>query len=211
MFDTTEALRVLEDVGPYVDIIEVGTPLLISRGARAVADIAHEWPQKRIFADTKIMDAGRVVPIPVLDAGADTISVLAAAEDATIRSAVELARERDARVLVDMCAVRDIRKRAAQVEKMGPDIICVHVGYDRQGASGVEDPVDQLRRLDGVGCQKAIAGGICEDTFKDAASSSADIIICGAGLCHAGDRAKVAAQMSAVLDRLNEAEKAGQA
>lgn len=207
MFDTREALKVLEDVGAYVDIIEVGTPMLMAQGSRAVEDIVREWHQKRIFADTKVMDAGRLVPIPVLDAGADAFSVLAAAEDATIEGAVELARERKARVLVDMCAVKDIRKRAAQLQRLDPDILCVHVGYDMQG---VEDPIDQLRKLDGMKCLKAIAGGITWDSFEEAAASPANIIICGGGLVHAKDRAKTASRMRAVLDLLNAEERAEQ-
>ena len=34
-----QAEKVLAEVGPYVDIIEIGTPLMISEGAQAVKEI----------------------------------------------------------------------------------------------------------------------------------------------------------------------------
>ena len=44
------------------------------------------------------------------------------------------------------------------------------------------DPVEELHKLDGVNCRKAIAGGIKLETFEDAVNSPADVIICGGGI-----------------------------
>ena len=88
LFHTEDALRVLEQTGEYVDIIEIGTPLIVAEGAKAVRAVKECYPDKTIFADIKVMDGGGEVPKSVLEAGADMISVLAAAEDATLRSAM---------------------------------------------------------------------------------------------------------------------------
>lgn len=199
---TEDALHVLEETAPYVDIIEVGTPLIIAEGASAVRAIKEAYPDKTVFADIKVMDGGASVPRPVLEAGADMFSVLGAAEDATIVAARKLADEYGAKLFVDMCAVADIAGRAHDIETLGPDYIAVHVGYDLQGDGG-HDPVEELRLLDGVHVPTAIAGGIRLGTFEAAARSGAHNVICGAGIWKAERRGETARAMREVLDRVN--------
>ena len=201
LFSTEDALRVLAEVGEYVDIIELGTPLIVAEGARVVKAVREKYPDKIIFADIKVMDGGGEVPRSVLEAGADMISVLAAAEDATIHAAMELAKKHGAMTLVDMCSVKDIAGRGKEIESMHPDYICVHVGYDIQ-ATGA-DPIEELRRLDGIKCRKAIAGGIKLPRFKEAVESPAEDIICGGGIYKQPDMRKTAKEMRRILDEYN--------
>lgn len=201
LFSTEHTLEVLEQIGEYVDIIELGTPLMIAEGARVVKTVKDKYPDKIVFADIKVMDGGGVVPKVVFDAGADMVSVLAAADDNTIRATIALAKEYGGKVLVDMCSVKDMAGRAREVEKMGPDYICVHVGYDIQ-ATGV-DPIEELHRLDGISCHKAIAGGIKLGTFEDAVNSPADVIISGGGIYNQPDMRAVAKQMREIMDAYN--------
>lgn len=133
------------------------------------------------------------------------ISVLAVSQDATIRAAIRLAKEYGAKVLVDMCSVKDIPTRGREVAAMGPDYICVHVGYDIQ-ATGV-DPVEELRKLDQVDCPKAIAGGIKLETFAQAVESSAEVIISGGGIYNQPDMRGTAAKMREIMDEYNRRER----
>ena len=57
-----------------ISIIEVGTPLIISEGCKAVETIKRKYPQKTVFADIKVMDGGSVVPKIAFSAGADPIA-----------------------------------------------------------------------------------------------------------------------------------------
>lgn len=202
LFSMEETLAVLEQIGEYVDIIELGTPLMLAEGARVVKAVKEKYSQKIIFADIKVMDGGGVVPKSALDAGADMVSVLAASDDSTIRATIELARKYGAKVLADMCSVKDIAARAKEVEAMGPDYICVHVGYDIQ-ATGV-DPIEELRKLDGIKCDKAIAGGIKLDTFEAAVKSPADVIISGGGIYNQPDMRETARKMREIMNRYNQ-------
>lgn len=201
LFSTEEALKVLDQVGEYVDIIELGTPLMIAEGARVIKSVKEKYPDKIIFADIKVMDGGGVVPKVCFDAGADMVSVLAAADDHTIQATINLAKEYNGKVLVDMCSVKDIAGRGKEVEAMKPDYICVHVGYDIQ-ATGV-DPIEELRKLDEVKCHKAIAGGIKLATFEAAVESPADVIISGGGIYNQPNMREVAAQMREILNKYN--------
>ena len=198
---TDEALGVLEQVGEYVDIIELGTPLMIAEGCRAVSIVKEKYPDKIVFADIKVMDGGRVVPKPAFEAGADMVSVLCAADDHTIQAVIDLAGEYGRMVLADMCNVKDIAGRGREVAAMGPDYLCVHVGYDVQAFG--KDPIEELKKLDGIDCKKAIAGGIKLETFAEAVKSPADIIISGGGIYGRKDMRAVAAKMREILDVYN--------
>jgi 3-hexulose-6-phosphate synthase len=197
LFELETALKVLERIGKYIDIIELGTPLCISEGRRAIQTVKAKYPDKIVFADIKIMDGGGVLSRLVFEAGADMVSVLAAAENNTIKAAIDCTKQYKRKILVDMCAVKNIEERAKTIAAMNPDYICCHVGYDIQ-AAGV-DPIEELRRLDCVSTPKAIAGGIRLETFEDALNSPADVIIVGGGLYNHENMEEIAATMRQAL------------
>jgi 3-hexulose-6-phosphate synthase and related proteins len=202
LFSTKATLEVLQKVGKYVDIIELGTPLMIAEGAAVVKTVKEKYPDKIVFADIKVMDGGGEVPKSVLEAGADMFSVLAASDNSTIKSAMDLAAKYHAKVLIDMCSVKNMEERGKEIEAMKPDYICCHVGYDVQ-ASGV-DPIEELHKLDSVAIPKAIAGGIKLATFEAAVQSPAEVIISGGGIYNQPDMEEVAKQMRLILDAYNQ-------
>lgn len=197
LFSTEETLAVLEKIGEFVDIIELGTPLMIKEGVRVVEIVKEKFPDKIIFADIKVMDGGSIIPKLAFDAGADMVSVLAVAEDNTIKATIDCANEYKKDVLVDMCSVPDIGKRAKEVDLMAPKYICVHVGYDIQD-TGV-DPIEELKKIVNVKSNKAIAGGIKLSNFKEAVDSPADLIIVGGGLYKQPNMREVAQKMRAII------------
>ena len=201
LFSLEDTLSMLRRVGDYVDIIELGTPLMVAEGSRAVGAVKAAWPEKCVFADIKVMDGGSEVPRSAVDAGCDMFSVLAAASDPTLQAAIDLAHEHGVKVLADFCNVDDMSARARQVAALGTDYLCCHVGYDLQ-AQGI-DPVEELRALDVVDTPKAIAGGIKLETFEQAIESSAQIIISGGGIYNSPDPAATARAMREMVDAYN--------
>lgn len=192
------AREILEQTADHVDIIELGTPLLAAEGATAVREIKAAYPDKIVFADYKIMDGGKIMSDIAFDAGADMVSVLAAAHDATIKDVIENARAVGRMVLVDMCGVKDLEGRSAQVDAWGPDYLCVHVAYDIQ-QTGV-DPVEEVTRLGDTRAQKAAAGGIRLETFEHACQADIDDIIVGGGIYGSDRPGEVARAMREALD-----------
>lgn len=51
-----EGLEILEQTAEYLDIIEVGTPLMLAEGCHAVREFRKHYPDKIILADCKIRD-----------------------------------------------------------------------------------------------------------------------------------------------------------
>ena len=87
------ALALLSQVAPFVDIAEVGTPLIFREGVDAVRQFRAAHPQLTLVADLKIMDAGAAEADIAFCAGADCVTVMALASDATISGALRSARE----------------------------------------------------------------------------------------------------------------------
>lgn len=52
-----EAKELVKEVEEYVDIVEIGTPVIINEGLRAVKEIKEAFPHLTVLADLKIMDA----------------------------------------------------------------------------------------------------------------------------------------------------------
>lgn len=199
LFDTRSALDVLEQVGEYVDIIELGSPLMITEGCHSIAPIKKKYPDKIVFADIKVMDGGPVLPGLPYKAGADMASVMAVADDATVKGAIECARNHNKMILVDMCAIKDLAARAREVAAWKPDYICIHVGSDIQ-ASGI-DPLAQLAKIADAPCAKAVAGGINLKNFEAACQSPADVVIVGSGLYKQPNLRETAKKMHEIINR----------
>lgn len=193
-----QALETAKKAAPWFSILEVGTPMVVAYGMEPVRMMREQFPQKEILADIKIIDAGRAEALCVFEAGADWVSVLAAAEDETIRQVVQAARERGGKVLADLVAVPRLQERALELETMGVDRICVHTPRDLvdQGA----DPLADLEKV--AGCltraEVAVAGGISQATIARASRLGAHVIVVGGAVTRAEDPAAAAAQLAAL-------------
>ena len=170
-----------EAVDGGADWIEAGTPLIKSEGAEAVRALRREFPNRKIIADTKTMDVGSFEVEIMAKAGADIVTVLVLADDATIEEAVMAGRKYGAEIMVDMINVPDRVQRAKEVEKLGAAYICMHMGIDTQ-MRGEEPPIDVLRKIvDAVSIPVAVAGGItAENAGEYVEAGATDVIVGGA-------------------------------
>ncbi|MET3322308.1 UNVERIFIED_ORG: 3-keto-L-gulonate-6-phosphate decarboxylase, partial [Peribacillus simplex] len=88
-----QAIEVVKEVEQFVDVVEIGTPVVINEGLRAVKEVSAAFPNLTVLADLKIMDAGGYEVMKASEAGASIITVLGATDDATIKGAVEEAKK----------------------------------------------------------------------------------------------------------------------
>ena len=177
--NSQEARHILEKVSDLVDIVEVGTPLLMKEGIKVVTEIKAAYPQLEVLADLKIMDAGDIEASIGFEAGADIVTVLGAAHDVTIRRAVNQARTLSKKVMVDLIAVNDVRARIDQIEAIAPNYCCVHTAFDLQ-----DHGVDPLREIQLVHAalkrsKMAVAGGINPGILPDIRPYCPAVIIVG--------------------------------
>lgn len=180
--DISGALELLSETADQVDIIEVGTPLLIREGLRAVRQIRAAYPQHQILADLKAMDGGAYEAEMAVTAGANIVTVLAAANSSTIQGAIQAAHRLGGLVMVDMIAVQDLAGRAKQVDQMGADYVCVHTAKDIQSSG--HTPLQDLKVVSSLLCKAgtAVAGGIGLSLMGEIAELRPEIVIVGGSI-----------------------------
>ena len=200
LLNKEEATKLANKVKDYVDIVEIGTPIVINEGLPAVQHLNDNIEGVKVLADLKIMDAADYEVSQAVKFGADVITILGVAEDASIKAAVEEAHKSGKELLVDMIAVQDLEKRAKDLDDLGADYIAVHTGYDLQ-AEG-QSPLESLRKVKSVisNSKVAVAGGIKPDTIKDIVSENPDLIIVGGGIANADDPVEAAKQCRAAIE-----------
>ncbi|WP_394548765.1 3-hexulose-6-phosphate synthase [Priestia aryabhattai] len=199
LVNISEAKEVVQEVQEYIDIVEIGTPVVINEGLRAVKEIKETFPSLKVLADLKIMDAGAYEVMKASEAGASIITILGATDDSTIKGAVEEAKKQGTQILVDMINVKNLEQRAKEVDALGVDYICVHTGYDLQ-AEG-ETPFEQLQTIKRVvkNAKTAVAGGIKLNTLPEVVQSQPDLVIVGGGITSEKDKRNVAEEMKKVV------------
>ncbi|MFH5181324.1 3-hexulose-6-phosphate synthase [Paenibacillus sp. TAB 01] len=194
-----EAKEVVKEVEAYIDIVEIGTPVVINEGLRAVKEIKESFPGLKVLADLKIMDAGGYEVMKASEAGADIITVLGVSDDSTITGAVQEARKQNKKIMVDMINVRNLEERAREIDALGVDYICVHSGYDHQAAG--KNSFEELNAIKRVvkNAKTAIAGGIKLDTLPEVVKANPDLVIVGGGITGHEDKKSVAAEMQKLI------------
>ncbi|MNW28514.1 3-hexulose-6-phosphate synthase [compost metagenome] len=199
LVDIPQGIALIREVESYIDIVEIGTPVIINEGLHAVKAVKEAFPELTVLADLKVMDAGGYEVMKASEAGAGIVTILAAAEDATIKGAVEEARKRGVEILVDMIGIKNLEQRAREVDALGVDYICVHTGYDLQ-AEG-ESPFEGLKTVKKAVSQAktAVAGGIKEHTLQEVIAAKPDLVIVGGGITGVEDKAAVASRMQQLV------------
>ncbi|MET1014920.1 MAG: 3-hexulose-6-phosphate synthase [Paenisporosarcina sp.] len=194
-----QALELIKEVEDHIDIVEIGTPVINKEGLKAVEAVKAAFPNLEVLADVKIMDAAGYEVSNAAAAGADIVTILAQAEDSSIKGAVEAAKKLGKKILVDMIAVKDVKTRAAELDKLGVDYICVHTGYDLQ-AEG-KDSFEDLRTIKNVvkNAKTAIAGGIKFETLPEVIKAQPDLIIVGGGITSKEDKKAEAAKIQKLI------------
>lgn len=201
-FDTKsldECIKIGKECEGYLDIVELGTPLVYKYGAEGITKFKEAFPDKKILADFKIMDAGEFETKIALDAGADIVTVLAAADNQTIEDSLKAVKEVGKELLVDLICVHDFEERVAYLEKIGVDYICVHTGSDTQklGADPLKDLITVKKLVKNT--KVSVAGGVNVDTVKSISDENPDVIIVGGGLYNAENPGETAKKMVDII------------
>jgi len=197
---TEHALELASKAAPYVDVIELGTPLIKSAGLSAITAVKEAHPDKVVFADLKTMDAGELEADIAFRAGADLVTVLGVAGDSTIAGAVKAAKAHGKGIVVDLIGVPDKAARAKEVTALGVEFVEMHAGLDEQAEEGFTFET-LLHDGEASGVDFSVAGGITTDTIAAVQASGARVAVAGSAIYSADD---VAAAASALRDAITE-------
>jgi 3-hexulose-6-phosphate synthase len=182
-----DCIALVDQLKQHIDIIEIGTPVLLEYGLQAVSKMKEHFPALEVLADAKIMDAGEYEASQCFKAGADIVTVLGVSHNTTIEGVVRAARTYGRKVMVDMIDVPDLRQRAIEIDRLGVDCICVHTAFDLQ-ASGA-NPLAELEVILSViqHAEAGVAGGVKLATIDAIAALKPGIIVVGGGITNQPD------------------------
>lgn len=193
-----DALALAGKVAPYVDILELGTPLVKSVGLAGITAIKQAHPDKIVFADLKTMDAGELEAGIAFAAGADLVTVLGVADDSTIAGAVAAGKAHGKGVVVDLIGVADKATRALEVTALGAEFVEFHAGLDEQAQPGYDlDALLVAGRKAGV--PFSVAGGVSIATIAGVRAAGASVAVAGGAIYGASDPAAAAAELRAAI------------
>jgi len=200
LLDLERALRIADLAVPQgVDWVEAGTPLIKSEGLAAVRALRARFPGKKIVADLKTADAGRVEMEAAAKAGADYAIVLGAASESTLRECIEVGRNYGLGIGVDLLGVQQPEALVARLADWGVAFISVHCPIDEQMRGG--NPFEILARLaKAAAIPLAAAGGLNSETVVRAAAAGAAIVVVGGAITKAQDPARATADIRKALD-----------
>jgi 3-hexulose-6-phosphate synthase len=185
-----DALKIAQQVAPFVDIIEAGTPLIKSEGIHVVETLKNAFPEKIICADLKTADAGYLEVKMAAKAKADIVSILADAYENTIEGALRASLEFKVEIMADLIVSRSPIKRLKEIINLnykGTKLTyaLAHSGLDRQ--SSRRAPLSDIESMSQIPDHPklAIAGGINVGDIEAIMKYPIAIIIVGGAITHA--------------------------
>ncbi len=198
--DFNASVALAEQVAPYVDIFEIGTPCIKHNGIQLVEELRARFPEKLILVDLKTMDAGEYEATPFYAAGADICTVLGVSGLATCKGVIKAAKAHGAEAQIDLINVADKAQCAIDTVAAGAQIVGIHTGLDAQAAG--ETPFNDLNTILGLGLDVriSIAGGIKHSTVQDVVRAGANIIVVGAAIYGAPCPATAAREIRELVD-----------
>ena len=174
-----DLILLLEQVEDLIDIIEIGTPLIVKEGVKEIEKIKKTFPKKTILADMKIMDAGELEAKIGFDVGADIVTCLGLASSATIAGAKKVASRNNGKIMVDMINHYNPISKWPELLEMGIDYVCLHTAHDDAvtGDNSIEI-LEQFYKIYG-GNNLAVAGGVKPDLIQGMSRFQPEIVVVG--------------------------------
>ncbi|MCM8804845.1 MAG: orotidine 5'-phosphate decarboxylase [Candidatus Omnitrophica bacterium] len=198
--DEKRALKLTEEaVEAGIEWIEVGTPLIKSCGVEIIKKLRSLYPNKKIIADMKIMDAGRIEAEMAFKAGANIVVVMGNASNETIKESIEACKNYGGEIMVDLMEESANLKRAKEVEGLGANYIGVHIPIDQQMTGRIS--FDFLKEVvENVNIPVAIAGGLNSENVVFAVNAGASILIIGGAITKSPDVKKAISDIKKAIE-----------
>lgn len=145
LIDLDKAIAIGSEVAQYADIIEVGTILIYQHGITAIKRFKNAFPDKTIFADTKIVDRGKEVAELFADAGADWITVMAGTSHHVIHATTTAAHNANMKVMLDLIDSNTVGQSALEAKNLGADALLFHQPYSEAESLVFLDKWDMIK------------------------------------------------------------------
>ncbi|PXY92258.1 3-keto-L-gulonate-6-phosphate decarboxylase UlaD [Gilliamella apis] len=191
--ELTSALEVAKNVSGFVNIIEVGTILAFGAGIESVKNLRKLYPNHILVCDLKTTDGGAILAKMAFSAGANWLTVSAAAHIATIEACKKVADEFNGEIQIELYGHWTLEDAKAW-RKLGIKQAIYHRSRDAElaGIGWGEDDLVRMRQLSDLGLELSITGGIIPEDIHLFAGIKTKAFIAGRAL--ASENGKQTAQ-----------------
>ena len=198
-----KAVADAKEAEEVVDIIEIGTILACAEGMKAVKTLRSLHPNHILVCDLKTTDGGAILAKMAFEAGADWLTVSAAAHPATKAACKKVADEINAENS-NLKVPKEIQieiygnwtfEDAKEWIDLGVKQAIYHRSRDAElaGKGWTEEDIEKMKKLSDLGLELSITGGIVPEEihlFKDI--KNAKVFIAGRALV--GEKGKQTAK-----------------
>lgn len=194
-----DCFRLVGETSGFIDLIEIGTGVIKEYGMDIVREMKQRHPGKLLLADMKTCDAGKSEASQAFSAGADIVTVMGFAGNATVSGALEAAEQYGKEIMIDLLEIDDPR-RVKELADLGADLFCVHTGKDSQseGRSAGEGSLVLVSEVPAA--RIAVAGGLDTEAVKGLASRRIEIVIVGSAITGSQNPKEAARQIRQTID-----------
>lgn len=188
--ELTEALESTRLLAPELDVIEAGTLLCLAKGKEAIKVLRTLYPNNLICADLKIVDAGGELAEMACSHGANWVTVMCNAANATKLNALKAAQKLDADVQIELFGNWTLEE-AAEWKGLGLKQVIYHQSRDALNAGGSwgEANMKVVRELADMGFEVSVTGGLEITTLELFKGIPVKCFIAGRSLRNAQDPA----------------------
>ena len=204
--DLAKAVRIASYANGLDNIIvEAGTPLIKKYGTYSI-EVLKAASGTPTLADMKTMDAAELEVDIAGSAGADIITVLGVADDATLTKALNKSRKTGLDIQVDLISHPQPVERSKELKEMGVPIIGFHTGIDVQytkslRADSMLGLLKQARKELGDDILISVAGGIKLDEIGSFVEAGADIVVVGSAITRSSEPRRAIRYASYLINR----------
>lgn len=194
MLELPNALRVTEQVGGSIDVIEVGTLLCLSEGMNAIRTMRSKFPEHTIVGDVRIVRAGKNIAEMTFDAGADWVSVVGEAPYETIEGAAKAAEKYQGEIQIELSDTWTSDQVQMWLD-LGIRQVIYHSTSEVVAIGGTvwtPQAFDTIRKMTEQGLNVSVTGGIQPDVITGFNGISVFVFIAGRAICDASDPASAA-------------------
>ena len=174
-----KAVTLVKELGGDVDIIEIGTLLLMRYGLKIIPRIQKSVVNSLLLVDAKIIDAGELETEMIFESGADIVTVLAGSDDRTVHNALEVAKRHQKEVMIDLINCNKKVQRIKELAAIGANYFCLHRPSDVSLEKKLFIP--ERDKLPG-NCKIAVAGSIGLDNIDEIVKYKPEIVIVGSAI-----------------------------
>lgn len=194
-----KAIDVSKKVNEYVDILEVGTVLVIAEGVDAISAIRREFPKKHILTDTKCTDAGAKIAKICDIEGTNSMTCSAAAGLKTILEAKNYIDD----IRIEMFG-NISEDDYSNWSKIGVNHLIYHKSKDdmEAGDNWSDDDIAKVKSLIDRGFNVSITGGITIDNISQFKGLNINTIIVGSAILNAAKPDEVASDFKEKIEEV---------